>query len=156
MHNFLDHPEGVVSHYHRTTTVCPSDDHAPKKMNPLNQPTNKTLKKNPHLIKKHRRLSQNMPRLNQLLRSLTERLITLIHRSQPQLMLRQRRIQLINRLRSTRANSDQRGALVQRPYGYDVLLLCDLGREEADTTGHLVDAPDFAHEGTLEWVDAWV
>jgi hypothetical protein len=41
VHNFLDHLEGVVLHYHRTTTECPSGDHAPKKTNPLNQLTTK-------------------------------------------------------------------------------------------------------------------
>ena len=112
--------------------------------------------KKTHLFKEHSRLSQNMPRLNQLLRPLTERLITIVHSGQPQLMLRQCRVQVIDRLRSMRADGEQLSGLVQRPYRHDVFLLDNLGRKEADTASHLVDAPDFAHEGALEGVDARV
>ena len=71
-------------------------------------------------------------------------------------MLRKLDIQLVDRLRSTRADGNKRGRVIEGTNGYGVLLLLDLALEETDATGHFVDAANLADEGALERIDVWV
>ena len=66
-------------------------------------------------------------------------------------------VELVDGLRAAGADGDEvEDGLVERADADGVLLALDLGGEEADAAGHLVDATYFAHEGPLERVHARV
>ena len=71
-------------------------------------------------------------------------------------MLRQLHVQLVDSLRSTRADRHEGGRVVERANGDGLLLLLDLAFEKADAAGHFVDAADFTDEGALERIDIGV
>lgn len=104
-------------------------------------------------IKKHRGLAQNMTGLDKLLRALAQRRIALVHLGQPRLMLRKSDVQLVDCLRSTGSDGDERSRVVERSNRNNVLLLLDLGCEKANATRHFVDSSNFAHKRALEWVN---
>ena len=94
-----------------------------------------------------------MAGLDKLLRTLTEKLIALVHLDQARLMLFQLCIQLVHRLRSTRSYSKEGRRVVYRTNMYLLLLFLNLRLEEAHPAGHLVDPTDLAHERALERID---
>lgn len=103
-------------------------------------------------LEEHSGLAQDMTGLDELLEAGAEQLVALVHLRQPRLVLAQRHVQLVHRLRSTWAHRNQRRRVVQRPHRYRVLFLLDLRREEPDAARHFVDPPDLADERPLERV----
>lgn len=94
-----------------------------------------------------------MSSLHKFLQPLTQQLITIIHLRQARLMVSELHVKLVNSLRSTRSNSNERSRIIKRANRYRLLLLLDLTCEEPDTSRHLVNATNFANEGTLEGID---
>ena len=94
--------------------------------------------------------------LNELPEPLAEELVTLVHLHQPHLVLRELQVQLVDSLRSTRADRHEGSRVVERANGDGLLLLLDLAFEKADAAGHFVDAADFTDEGALERIDIGV
>lgn len=101
-------------------------------------------------------LTQDVAGFNKLLHALTELLVRVIHLDEPQLVFGQLRIKFINGLRSARSNSGEGQAIIERSYRNCLLLFLDLGCEETDTTGHLINAANFANIRALERVDVRV
>ena len=93
-----------------------------------------------------------MAGLNKLLQPRAEQLITLVHLGKPRLVLAKRDVELVHRLRRTRAHRDEWRGVVQWAHSYCVLLLLNLGGEEPDTARHFVDAANLADERALERV----
>lgn len=80
-------------------------------------------------------------------------LVALVHLNEPRLMLLQLRVQLVHRLRGTRADRQERRRVVQRADLDLLLLFLGLSLEETHSASHLVDSADLAHERALERID---
>lgn len=108
------------------------------------------------LVEKDCGLAQDMTGLDELFGTLTEGLVALIHPNQTRLVFGQGDIQLVDGLRSARANSNQRRRIVQGTNGNDIFFLIDLRGEETDPAGHFIDAPYLTDKRALERIDAWI
>lgn len=106
-----------------------------------------------YLVEELCSLTQDVPCLYQLPQTLAEELVALVHLRQARLMLRQLHVEFVDGLRRTWSDRDERGGVVQRAHGDGFLLLLELTRKEAHSAGHLVNAANFAHVGTLERID---
>ncbi len=85
-----------------------------------------------------------MPGLHKLHQPLAQRLVALVHLTEPRLMRSQRHGQLVDGLRSARAHCDDGRRVVQRSYGHNVFLVLNLCLEEVHASGHLVDATNLS------------
>lgn len=97
------------------------------------------------------RFTQHMPRLLKLTRTSAKGLIALIHLAQAGLVFAELDIQLVNRLRSRRTNSEQGDRVMQWP-DREVALFLNLSLEKSDTARHFVDTADLANERALKGV----
>ena len=104
-------------------------------------------------LKEDSSLAKDVTSLHKLFRALAEELVAVIHLDQARLVLLQLRVQLVHRLRSTRAHGEEGRRVVDGAYVDFLLLLLDLRLEEAHAAGHLVDPTNLAHERALEGID---
>ena len=107
-------------------------------------------------LEEHGSLPEDVTSLHQFTQPLAQQLITVVHLHQASLMLRQLHVQLVDSLRSTRADRHEGSRVVERANGDGILLLLDLAFKKADPAGHFVDAADFTDEGALERIDIGV
>ena len=101
-------------------------------------------------IEEDGRLTENMPRLNQLSAAGAEGLIALIHLEYAGFMLRKLDIELISYLLHAWTNDGKVGRVEVGSDGYIVLL--DLGSEEADAASHFVYSAYFTNKGALKGI----
>lgn len=110
-----------------------------------------------HLLEERRGLPEDVSSLLQLPLLFDEGLPTRIHLPDPVLVLLELEVELVDGLRASRSDRDERWGRVETG---DVNGGTgdggDLGAEESESSVHLVKSADVADEGTLEGIDVRV